>query len=126
MVTGTEILRAPEQGLLPTVAWRIGGEKPVYALDGGVYTASAAVNWGRSLGLFESFEELTALAGPPAMESGLVFVPALSGLACPHWYRRPRRLWPSLGLDHGPAPFMKAIPQRVACRTAARVAAITP
>src|SRR3546814_11246854 len=84
MVTGTEILRAPEQGLLPTVAWQIGGEKPVYALDGGVYTASAAVNWGRSLGLFESFEELTALAGPPAMESGLVFVPALSGLACPH------------------------------------------
>src|SRR3546814_3504482 len=55
MVTGTEILRAPEQGLLPTVAWQIGGEKPVYALDGGVYTASAAVNWGRSLGLFESF-----------------------------------------------------------------------
>src|SRR3546814_5550950 len=87
MVTGTEILRAPEQGLLPTVAWQIGGEKPVYALDGGVYTASAAVNWGRSLGLFESFEELTALAGPPAMESGLVFVPALSGLACPHWDR---------------------------------------
>src|SRR3546814_17900382 len=63
MVTGTEILREPEQGLLPTVAWQIGGEKPVYALDGGVYTASAAVNWGRSLGLFESFEELTALAG---------------------------------------------------------------
>src|SRR3546814_12701170 len=120
MVTGTEILRAPEQGLLPTVAWRIGGEKPVYALDGGVYTASAAVNWGRSLGLFESFEELTALAGPPAMESGLVFVPALSGLACPHCDRRAPGLRLGLGIAPGPRDLMKALLEGVACRARQR------
>jgi len=118
MVTGPDILRAPEKGLLPTVAWQLAGERPVYALDGGVYAASAAVNWARALGLFESFDELNALAGPPAIESGLVFVPALSGLACPHWDRRARGLWIGLSIEHGKADLMKAILEGVACRAA--------
>jgi glycerol kinase len=118
MVTGPDILRAPEKGLLPTVAWQLAGERPVYALDGGVYAASAAVNWARALGLFESFDELNALAGPPAIESGLVFVPALSGLACPHWDRRARGLWVGLSIEHSKADLMKAILEGVACRAA--------
>jgi glycerol kinase len=39
---------APEmnnpQGLLPTVAWCLENEAPVFALDGGVYNAASAVN----------------------------------------------------------------------------------
>src|SRR3546814_8263487 len=58
------------------------------------------------------------------MESGLVFVPALSGLACPHWDRRARGLWLGLGIDHGPGDLMKAILEGVACRTAEVVAAM--
>jgi len=36
MVTGQDIHRQPEQGLLPTVAWQKVGEAPIYALEGGV------------------------------------------------------------------------------------------
>ena len=31
-------------GLLPTVAWCLENEAPVFALDGGVYNAASAVN----------------------------------------------------------------------------------
>ena len=37
-LTGPEIVRAPERGLLPTVAWRI-GDDTAHAVDGGVYDA---------------------------------------------------------------------------------------
>ena len=124
MVTGAEILRAPDKGLLPTVAWQLAGEKPVYALDGGVYSASAALTWAKSLGIFDSFDWLNALEGPPALENGLAFVPALSGLACPHWDRRARGVWVGLSIDHGPADLMKSILEGVACRAAEVVGAM--
>jgi len=124
MVTGEKVLRAPDKGLLPTVAWQLAGEKPVYALDGGVYSASAALNWAKSLGIFDSFDWLNALEGPPALESGLAFVPALSGLACPHWDRRARGVWVGLSIDHGPADLMKSILEGVACRAAEVIGAM--
>lgn len=124
MVTGPEIRRAPEQGLLPTVAWQLAGEKPVYALDGGVYTASAAVNWARGLGFFDSFEALNALEGEAAIDQGLAFVPALSGLACPHWDRRARGLWVGLSIDHGRDAMMKSVLEGIAFRAAEVIAAM--
>jgi glycerol kinase len=84
---------------LPTVAWARHGEAPVYALDGGVYAAGSAVDWARRLGLFDSLEELEHFGGEPAIARGLAFVPALAGLACPHWNRSARGAW--LGMDLG-------------------------
>ncbi|ODP34201.1 FGGY family carbohydrate kinase [Pandoraea sp. ISTKB] len=91
-LTGEHIVRVPDQGLVPTVAWRI-GDKITYALEGGVYDASAAVEWGGRLGLFEDLAEISAFESPAAIASGLVFVPALSGLACPHWDRTAGAMW---------------------------------
>jgi glycerol kinase len=125
MVTGPEILRAPERGLLPTVAWQLDGQDPVYALDGGVYAASAAVNWGGKLGLFDTIESLNGLAGEAAVDKSLVFVPALSGLACPHWDRRARGLWVGLSIDHGREDMMKSILEGVAFRAAEVIAAMS-
>ena len=42
---------------------------------------------GASLGLFTDLRELDGFPGPTAIERGVVFVPALSGLACPYWDR---------------------------------------
>src|SRR5206468_6853788 len=43
----------PEGGLLPTVAWRVDG-KVEWAIDGGVFTAGALLEWlSRDLGLAE-------------------------------------------------------------------------
>jgi glycerol kinase len=109
---------------LPTVAWRKEGEAATYALDGAVYAASAAVNWARSLGLFSSFEQINAFEKPAAISRGIAFVPALAGLACPHWDRRARGAWLGLSLDTDAGDLMQALLEGVAFRTAEVIAAM--
>ncbi|HYP64353.1 MAG TPA: FGGY family carbohydrate kinase [Acidocella sp.] len=122
-VTGQQIVRAPEQGLLPTIAWSRGGAA-FYAVDGGVYDAGAAVEWGQRIGLYPGFEALQMFEHPPAISRGLVFVPALSGLACPHWDRSGAALF--LGMDAGTSKqdMSQALLEGIALRTAEVVAAM--
>lgn len=80
--------RPDTAGLLPTIAWQCKGEAPVFAVEGGVYDAGAALEWLRRLGLFSQTQELDGFKGPSALSRGLVFVPALSGLAAPYWDRK--------------------------------------
>ncbi|MFO1058663.1 MAG: FGGY family carbohydrate kinase [Dongiaceae bacterium] len=116
--------RVERAGLLPTVAWQHPGRPPTYALDGGVYHAASAVNWARRLGLFGDFAEIESFAGPSALESGLVFVPALSGLGAPHWDRSAAGLWIGLGQDTGPLELVRAVLEGVALRAAEVVEAM--
>ena len=111
-------LRAPTRGLLSTVAWQLTGATPAYAVEGGVYCAGAAVNWAQSLGLFASLEQINQFSSPPAVERNLIFVPALSGLACPHWDRRAGGLWIGLSLDTQPADMAQSILEGIAFRAA--------
>jgi glycerol kinase len=112
-VTGP-LVRA--QGVLPTVAWQRDGEAPVYALDGGVYAAASAVNWARGLGLFRDYGQINHFEGR-AIDRGLAFVPALVGLACPHWDRSARGAWLGLGIETGAGDMMQALLEGVALRT---------
>ncbi len=122
-VTGAKIVRAPGQGLLPTVAWSRHGVG-TYAVDGGVYDAGSAVEWGQRLGFFDSFDELDSFEAPPAISRKLAFVPALSGLACPHWDRSGAALW--VGMDAGTTKrdLAQALLEGIALRTAEVVAAM--
>jgi len=122
-VAGAGVPRAGS-GPLPTVAWQRAGDRPVYALDGGVHAAAAAVNWARGLGLFEAFDEIDAFARPPAISRGIVFVPALAGLACPHWDRRAKGAWLGMGLDTDRRDLVQAVLEGVAFRTAEVVSAM--
>ena len=73
-------------GVLATVAWRLGDEPVVYALEGSVFAAGAAIQWLRDgLGLIEDAAETEALARSLAGNDGVHFVPALTGLGSPHW-----------------------------------------
>lgn len=117
-LTGEEIFRAPDKGLLPTVAWQRGDAAPVYALDGGVYSAASAINWVRRLGLFENYDDLNFFEGPSAIERGIVLVPAFSGLACPHWDRSATGLCIGLTLDTTKADIVRAALEGVALRAA--------
>ncbi len=108
----------PRGGVLPTVAWQKAGEAPVYALDGGVYCASSAVNWAQGLGLFADFAEINDFSERSALGRGLAFVPALAGLACPHWDREARGTWLGLTLDTRPQDMMQALLEGVAMRMA--------
>ena len=118
MVTGQDILRHPEQGLLPTVAWQLEGSQPEYALDGGVYCAGSAIEWAHGLGMFTDYASLNAFSKPAAVDRDLVFVPALTGLACPHWDRRAGGLWIGLTLGSDQGDLMQSMIEGIALRTA--------
>lgn len=114
-VSGNE--RPPAGDLLPTIAWQRRGEKPIYAIEGGVYDAGAALEWARAIRLYSSVEELDSFEGPSALSRGIVFVPALSGLAAPHWDRQAAPLF--IGMDHatGRQDLMRAVLEGVAMLT---------
>ena len=122
-VTGSEIVRAPDKGMLPTVAWRRGGQT-TYAVDGGVYDAGAAVDWAHGLGLFETVAELNAFDQEPAIARDLAFVPALSGLACPHWDRSAAGTWIGMGTGTTRRDLCQSVLEGIALRTAEVVDAI--
>jgi glycerol kinase len=92
-VTGATVVRSHERGLLPTIAWQIRNEEIVFAVDGGLHDAGAVIEWIHRLGLFKDFAELTEFEAAPAISRGLVFVPALTGLACPHWDSKAGGTW---------------------------------
>lgn len=96
VVAGDE--RPPRSELLPTVAWSKRGHPTIFAIEGGVYDAGSALEWARNIGLYETLEELDAFEGPSALSRGIVFVPALSGLAAPYWDRTAAPLF--IGMDH--------------------------
>ncbi len=74
---------ADDGQVLATAAWRLNGIM-TYALSGDIYIAGAAVNWLRSLGLVDDPAQTEAMARS-AEDSGLMLVPAFSGLAAPYW-----------------------------------------
>ncbi|XP_060626113.1 glycerol kinase isoform X2 [Anolis sagrei] len=76
-----------EHGLLTTVAYKLGREKPVYyALEGSVAIAGAVVRWLRdNLGIARSSDEIEKLAADVGTSYGCYFVPAFSGLYAPYW-----------------------------------------
>ncbi len=84
--------------LLPTIGWQKQGVPAVFAIEGGVYDAGAALEWARKIGLYADNAELDGFEGPSAIRRGLVFVPALSGLAAPYWDRQAVPLF--IGMDH--------------------------
>jgi glycerol kinase len=72
-------------GLLSTLGIQAGGEV-MYALEGSVFIAGAAVQWLRDgLGIIGSAKEVESLARSVPDSGGSQFVPALSGLGAPHW-----------------------------------------
>ncbi|MBU0554094.1 glycerol kinase GlpK [Myxococcota bacterium] len=84
MNTGEEVVYS-DNGLLTTVAWRL-GEQTTYALEGSAFIAGAAVQWLRDgLGLIKQASEVEALAARCQDNGGVYFVPALTGLGAPHW-----------------------------------------
>jgi glycerol kinase len=75
----------PTGGLLPTVAWRIGG-RTEYAIDGGVFAAGAMLEWMcRELGMADSPAALTELARGADDNGGARVLPGLAGLGAPWW-----------------------------------------
>ncbi|SED99099.1 glycerol kinase [Rhizobiales bacterium GAS191] len=73
-------------GLLTTLGYKLGSEKPVYALEGSIAITGALVQWLRdNLGLIRTSSEIETLARTVEDNGDVYFVPAFSGLYAPHW-----------------------------------------
>lgn len=84
--TGLKIVHS-KHGLLTTVGYKMGPKAPaVYALEGSVGVAGAAIRWLRdNLGLASCYEDLDRMATSVNDSAGVYFVPAFSGLLAPYW-----------------------------------------
>lgn len=71
--------------LLSTVAYRLAGQV-TYALEGSIFVAGAAVQWLRDgIKIIDHAAETEALASDAEPSSGLMVVPAFTGLGAPYW-----------------------------------------
>jgi glycerol kinase len=73
-------------GLVTTVAYQIGEQRPCYALEGSIAVTGALVQWLRdNLGLIRTSGDIEALAASVADNGDVYCVPAFSGLYAPWW-----------------------------------------
>ncbi|MEU8268921.1 glycerol kinase GlpK [Sphaerisporangium sp. NPDC049002] len=83
--TGNELVRS-KHGLLTTVCYQFGDDKPVYALEGSIAVTGSAVQWLRDqLGIISGAAQSESLARQVEDNGGVYFVPAFSGLFAPYW-----------------------------------------
>jgi glycerol kinase len=114
---GTETAAAPE-GLVRTVAWRLGDSPAVYALEGSVFVTGAALQWLRDgLGILGAPAESEPLARSVESNEGVYFVPALTGLGSPHWEPEARGLIAGLSRGTSRAHIVRAALEAIAYQT---------
>jgi glycerol kinase len=120
---GEEIPR-PAGGLLPTVAWRIDG-RTEYAIDGGVFTAGAVLEWlCAELGVADDPAALGAIAREAPDAAGARVLPALAGIGAPWWRPQARAVLAGLHGGTTAANVARAALEGIAWRVADVVAAI--
>ena len=114
----------PKGGLLPTVAWRVNGEVE-WAIDGGVFTAGALLEWlSRDLGLAADPPALAAAAAEVDDAGGVRVLPALAGVGAPWWRPRARAVVAGLTAGTRPAHIARAALDSIAWRVADVLAAV--
>jgi glycerol kinase len=83
--TGEELVPS-KSGLITTVGYKIGDQKPIYCLEGSIAITGALVQWLRdNLKMIGSSNEVEDLASSVDDNGGVYFVPAFSGLFAPYW-----------------------------------------
>jgi glycerol kinase len=96
-------------GLLTTVAYKLSGSKPVYALEGSVAFSGSTIGWLRDrLELITSASETESLALSISSNDGMYLVPAFSGLFAPHWRPDARGCMVGLTASHNKAHIVRS------------------
>jgi glycerol kinase len=114
----------PSGGLLPTVAWRVAG-KVEWAIDGGVFTAGALLDWlSRDLGLAPDPPALAAAAAAVEDAHGVRILPALAGVGAPWWKPDARAVIAGLSAGVRPGHIGRAALEGIAWRVADVVDAV--
>ncbi|MBV9839289.1 MAG: glycerol kinase GlpK [Solirubrobacterales bacterium] len=94
--TGNEAVQS-KSGLITTVGYKIGENKPVYCLEGSIAITGALVQWLRdNLKMIKAAPEVEELASSVDDNGGLYIVPAFSGLFAPYWKSNARGVFAGL------------------------------
>ena len=107
--------RLSNNGLLTTVGWNFNGHT-AYAFDGGIFVTGSAVQWLR--------DNLKAVPDSPSsndaanrsVDLDVVVVPALQGLAAPHWRTDVRGAMFGLNRSTTSDDIVRATLDGIACR----------
>lgn len=103
--------------LLTTIAYQIDGQR-IYALEGAIFVAGAAVQWLRDgLKLIATASETDALAACNDPAEQLYLVPAFVGLGAPYWDTQARGAIFGLTRNSGAADFARAALESVGYQT---------
>lgn len=102
-------------GLLTTVGWNFDGHT-AYAFDGGIFVTGSAVHWLRDNLKAIPDSASSNEAANRSVDMGVVIVPALQGLAAPHWRTDVRGAM--FGLNRGTSSddIVRATLDGIACR----------
>lgn len=109
--------RRSTNGLVGCPAWSI-GERSTWCLDGQVYTAGAAVTWLHGMGIIGDPGDLDRLGATVTDSDGVIFVPALAGLAAPYWNPTATASLTGLSLSTEPAHVVRAAIDGIAAQVA--------
>ena len=113
-------------GLLTTPAYQLGGQDPVFALEGSVAVTGAAVQWLRDqLGIISGAADSEYLAAKVDDTAGMYFVPAFSGLFAPYWRPDARGAIVGMARFHTNAHLARATLEAICYQTRDVVEAMT-
>jgi glycerol kinase len=107
--------RLSNNGLLTTVGWNFDGHT-AYAFDGGIFVTGSAVQWLRDNLKVISDSASSNDAANQSTDLGVVVVPALQGLAAPHWRTDVRGAMFGLNRSTTSDDIVRATLDGIACR----------
>ena len=114
--TGDQAITSSNR-LLTTIAYQLDGKR-IYALEGSIFVAGAAVQWLRDgLKLITNASESGGLADEADPTQSVYLVPAFVGLGAPHWDADARGAIFGLTRNTGPREFAKAALDSVCYQT---------
>jgi len=113
-----------DHGLLTTISWKFESQS-AYAFDGGIFVTGSAVQWLRDSLKAIPDSASSNDAAKRSSDMGVVVVPALQGLAAPHWRTDIRGA--IFGLNRGTTSddIVRATLDGIACRVYEVVAAMS-
>lgn len=110
--------REATMSLITTLAYQLKDKQPVYALEGSVAIAGAAITWLRdNISLIHDYKEIEPLARSVDDSAGVFFVPAFQGLYAPYWDANASGLLIGLTGFSRKAHFIRATLEAIAFQT---------
>ncbi len=103
-----------DKGLVTSLAWRM-NSRAQYVLEGNINYTGAVMQWVKNdLGLIDSVEQSSALAGSASPHDTCCLVPAFTGLGAPYWNSSAKAMLCGMTRHTGRAEIVRAALESIA------------